>query len=740
QHPRILAARSMTHRNIGVCAAGHTARAVRVVAIAATVLASSHLRAVPMQQSTALRMPSSLQASRATDAAASPVLTAPPDSIETRRALRAAIERFQNEWRREWEDAEMERHSNINLLQIERRFGSLSVRDNSLELQRYLAIYCFLQTGGSSGSLSNVRPGMMAMQLVVDRMISPDNRGPVCPSWARKEESIPPDEGESIDLALPAVKRSPLRRKRADLLQQLEDAHVRFPGDEWIAGQRVRFAIDQRPIERALEAVAACRGTTVRCSVLRGLVMEQARDIPAAERAFQQGDSLLRQAVADSTCVDPDLLLLLPSNAREGIMSAGCDARRALESALWWLSDPLWSVPGNERYVAHSARRAHVMLRAEFDRDERYIWARNGGGAAMQELVIRYGWPSYTYWGGFMFDVRLNRERMDLKREAHPPYTAKEYTRDRVTLVPEFAAVRAPYQAVSSNWEVEVPAGKDQDDWWPQEHMRLGYRLASLPAGQQILLRRDSMMLYAHAFDVRSRTVDRNVADPSNALLMGSTSRTDIRMLASVALDTAAVLRLTAPLSPVPVVLSVEIPNRTPLEPAYRTRFGVQPSPALRDMRPGEVALSDPVVLRLPNRTSTAPSDMPSVLRLMAGDLTFSRRESLAMYWESYGFPVNDSLQLQMRIVRDDRGGVTRRALSAIGVMSELRDSLSVNWTEQNSAQGTSIPTAGISAVGRSIAVGLGVLPAGEYIVSFEVRRGPGMVARGSRRIVLRDD
>jgi hypothetical protein len=184
--------------------------------------------------------------------------------------------------------------------------------------------------------------------------------------------------------------------------------------------------------------------------------------------------------------------------------------------------------------------------------------------------------------------------------------------------------------------------------------------------------------------------------------------------------------------------MSAEILPRSLLETARRTRFGFVPPPTLRAMKPGEVALSPPIFMRLPNRTAEAPSDFATVLGLMAGDMSFIRTEPIAMYWESYGFPLNDTLNLQMRIVRNDEVGIARRVVSAVGLASGLRDSISTNWKETNGTKGTRIESkTSVTAVGRSIKVELRTLPAGDYVVSFEVRRGTTMVARNERRFVL---
>ena len=156
-------------------------------------------------------------------------------------------------------------------------------------------------------------------------------------------------------------------------------------------------------------------------------------------------------------------------------------------------------------------------------------------------------------------------------------------------------------------------------------------------------------------------------------------------------------------------------------------------------MNPQDVALSEPVFMRLPNRNGTVPTNVETVSTLMAGDVSFARAEPLALYWESYGFGTSDSLDFQLRVVRNDDAGVARRIGVAIGVASGLRDSISIKWSEPDARRGTTIPTVAKVVVGRAVAVDLRELPVGNYIVSIEVRRGASTTARSERRFTIKD-
>jgi hypothetical protein len=199
------------------------------------------------------------------------------------------------------------------------------------------------------------------------------------------------------------------------------------------------------------------------------------------------------------------------------------------------------------------------------------------------------------------------------------------------------------------------------------------------------------------------------------------------------------VARLRAELAPVPHVLSAE--SMLPLDPsvALRSRFGLRPPPSLREMSGSDVALSDPVFLRLPAREAPAPADPDGVYALMAGSLSFQRDEALALYWESYGFLPNDTVQITLTIRRDDARNTLRRAGAALGVVSPLRDSISIRWTEPDPRHARVIVQASRPVVGRVLSLDFRELPAGAYAASVELRHRSGAMARAARRFELRD-
>ncbi len=759
------------------------------------------------------QLSASVTVSRAPRAEAAPQR----DSAETHRTLVKAIEKFQDRWRSVWQKAEVKRHQMINLSRIRgwmvTRNGTMAepyfIGDHDAmlltpELRRYLSMLCFVdspsdrqievaksRSRGDIGITPNRAPRIdigtapsrrprapvIAPEPPSTRTVRPDEplagtvswamqrlirdpKGSVCPSWLPENDHVPNDESRALDLAVPLEQRQALGTEREKLIQLLERAHAEFPRDDWIAGQRVRFVLDQGSAPRTVAAAEACQGTRAWCLELLGLALEQAESIRAADSVYRLADRDARPAFADSTCVeagagaDAEALLLLTADERARAALMPCVDRRAFVQRLWWLSDPLWSVPGNERYVAHRARQTHMRLRSALDRDERFVWAAAGGGAAQRELTVRYGWPSYTYWPGGQFEDELN-----VLREANariwmpaPPYTAREYRRDRQALVPSMRAITTPLQTRASDWQLTAPTGASFDTWWPTEHMPLSVRLQTLPAGQDVQWRRDSAAFYALAIDTPLGARERQTGDTLAAVLVGSSSPTDARPLAQSSAGADATIRLAASVPPTPMLLSAEVrvgerarrlrqaTDTTAFARAtwYRARYAITPVPSLHAMAVKSVALSTPVFMMLRDSTAEAPTDPARVLAQMAGALDFLQTARLAVYWEGYGFAPGDTLDVRLTVTRDDDPGVSRRAAERLGVVGERRDSVVITWREPERRRGSTVATHTLPTTSRAVALTLRDLPAGAYVLAIAMRRLDGATARSERRFVLR--
>ncbi|MEO7999108.1 MAG: hypothetical protein ABI852_16765, partial [Gemmatimonadaceae bacterium] len=315
---------------------------------------------------------------------------------------------------------------------------------------------------------------------------------------------------------------------------------------------------------------------------------------------------------------------------------------------------------------------------------------------------------------------------------------AKEYSIDRTALIPSVKGIQNPFDLTPDQWNLHLPDGTDADSWWPQEHMMLWTRLMPLSPGQQGQWRRDSTILFSMAVDKALHGLDTTATGPSTAMLVGSTSAREIRPFFTTPLVEGQTLRMHAEYVSAPFVMSAEVLARTQREPARRLRYGIRPPPSLRDMKAGDVAMSEPVFMRMPSRDVVLPNNLSAASLFMAGTTDFTRNDQLALYWESYGFQSTDSVNFELRINRREDLNVARRIGSLLGVVSALNDSVSIKWSEPDARNGASV-SAGIKPIiGRSVAVDIKSLPAGTYVATLEMRRGSA-VARNERKFTLRN-
>lgn len=225
---------------------------------------------------------------------------------------------------------------------------------------------------------------------------------------------------------------------RDSLLVRLGRAAERLPGDAWITGQRVAYLAEAGRLDAAGEVAAACRAPSPGwCPALRGYVAHRAGDHVGAEAAFEEaieameaGETL--QAIEAGEAIeaaetgepDPwtrwtDPRVLLDGEGRDRLDDLGEEVRPLRIRRFWHWSDPLFLVPGNDRYTAHLARHVAVALQEEAEGAFNLSW-----GGDLEEVLLRYGWV-YGWEIVEPAAVQMNREPGIMGQE-HPE--SRRYT------------------------------------------------------------------------------------------------------------------------------------------------------------------------------------------------------------------------------------------------------------------------------------------------------------------------
>lgn len=388
-----------------------------------------------------------------------------------------------------------------------------------------------------------------------------------------------------------------------------------------------------------------------------------------------------------------------------------------------------------------------VALHGALSEDERYQTSVDKGGDARAEMILRYGTPSYAFWGGPAADVDHTGYLASPSHGPSPdasPYTTYEYTTGRLHLVPSWHAIANPFQARNRDWMLSgegmtLDADLGFRPWWPVEHMALPYPLVQLPDGQTALLRREHDVLLATAVDLDPDSVKRAQGVPvDSAWLVVSDQPDSVRILAESPATVGGTLVLRAPIDPHPTIVGVEYKSPDEFHPAGRARFGITPPPALSAMKPGDRAISDPVLLRTGSGAEELPNETGAALDRMAGSTHVDSGGRLGVYWETYGFKPTDSVDVGVWIERYTSRGILRRLGNAFSITTDLNTPVAITWSEPRPDHSARIIDGPVPIVTRSVVVDVSHLPKGDYWLDVAVGKPGQEPLKGRRSFTIR--
>jgi hypothetical protein len=658
-----------------------------------------------------------------------------PDSLVFRDSLVAAEKRFLIKWDSLWLSSESLSHS----------FSSIS--EDPGGGPRIHNFHCHFDVDVPGGAVSQ------------GRLIRSDSSWfSVCPSWDLGDGLSADEERISIDTVLRPQDRAIARAERSRLLSTLDSAARLRRSDDFILGQRVRFLVDQRDLAAALRLAHDCGATQWWCDALAGYARAARGEIAQAETEFATAVAAMPR---EERCRWTDYHMLVDSASQKKYGDASCGgpakpgklSRDSLNERLWWLSDPLFIEPGNERRVEQNARMVLLALRTAVDRDERYSWNWKIGNDARYLMVEKYGWPSYSYWAG---PIQEKGHTGYLGAHGSPPnehYASYEFNGPRSHLVPAWTAIADPFRSVPGDWDMSPPDPREYRPpprpvaapvtqlyapapprdtqpkfWWPVEHFQPHDALAQLPDGQQAMLRRKDGALLAVATDLGALRLGRRDGDTvSGITLVTSTGPGDVQRFGVSRGIVGGSFEMHALIPSSPAVAGLEFLAGGPSAPvAGRMRFGIAPPSPLSALHTGEMAVSDPVLLRVPTNGRALPNDPESALKLMATSHVVSRGGQLGVYWESYGFNAADSVEVAVWIERYTSQGIARRFGIAMRIATDLNTPVSMGWSEPQPGHSANVfADGGVTVIGRSVALDVSGLAPGDYRLEVAVRK-PG--------------
>jgi hypothetical protein len=486
----------------------------------------------------------------------------------------------------------------------------------------------------------------------------------------------------------PTPEPGSVRQARSRLLRDLAAAAARLPGDDWIAGQLVRYLVEDGRAEAAVTAARRCRATRWWCDALEGFARHLAGDYQGADDAFMRALGEMPEA---ERCTWTDLGDLL-RDGRRAYRRLGCAERRVPNERIWWLAQPLYSRPGNDLRTEHYARHTMARLLEDAETPDAVPW-----GADTRELVVRFGWP--THWS----------RAPDRPGELTPAILGHE---------PDPSFWLLPDPAVDEPW-----ADPTQVRWNPaldRPPARYAPRYAAgfdpIDRVQFARFRRGDTSLTVAAYDLT----------PDSVLGAG---RVDVRLAASRDAATPVVIVRVSPSKPRgvlslrspwrPAVLSLEAVG---LDTSWiaRRRAVAPPDPA-----GAAPALSD-ILLFAPD--GDLPASLEAALPLALAAPVARRRERLGLFWEMYD-PTETTVSVQvgvtaMKARSSDAGPYpVGRPWCPLSAPSPV----TLRWREA--------PERRRRSVGRAVTLDLRPLRKGRYLITVQASAGGRPTGCSSREV-----
>lgn len=488
--------------------------------------------------------------------------------------------------------------------------------------------------------------------------------------WDDNEDAPLPPERPRV-----AVARDHLRSS-LDSLGAIDSAN------DYIIGQRVRYAVEAGDAAGAAAAVAHCAATPWWCEALRGFALHRAGAEGASAAAF---DSALAEMPDSLRCTWLDVRSWIPSGTRTASSedAKDCAARAEMSRRVFWLSAPLLTWRRQAVRDELFSRRTMIKLLSGTANPQFTFWRWDS-----EALSLRYGWP----------DQWAREENPIGSVDFATVRVVGDEPRPSFSVVPSQRALESPFTAKPGDWHLieNRSALMRYAPRWLRSIDTLPVQIARFRGHG------DSMVVVA-VYDGQTL-----VDSGSTTMIAGASLSTGL-----AAESTLAIGRTTS--APVGAIVLVG-PARRALGAvevfdsvggrAARWRAGIAPLPesaAISDLLVGRAGFAfDP---RTPD--AAAPTAIPA--------LRVSVRDTLALYWETYlrpppAAPVRTTVRL------------TRAAGFFGRVFGHKNAGPALSWEDANPDP----------SPGRSVRFGLAGVPPGRYRleVTVEIPHAHGTAVR----------
>lgn len=456
------------------------------------------------------------------------------------------------------------------------------------------------------------------------------------------------------------------------MLEALAEATTKHPDSGFLTGQTVYLLAKLGRLAEARTVVDACQAERWWCDALEGYVLhymrEDARASASMRRSMDAAPDSVRCKLTDATWVfgswsQRGATTSVP-DVRDDTKGWDCRRRIAVADTVWWLSDPLYSVPGNDRYVEQVTR---AMSARFHDEIRRTLPSSPGPQSFLDHL-----WAE-----------RVRRGPLD-SYDSRRSMTWTSRAAARYHFVPDVE----PDDLGNPVWRLE--ADLDDEGYTPDaaDFIVIPHQIARFRAG-------DSLRVAAAAL-VDGSKIDGALDATATLILTDGPESMPLRLSADGKADRPTFLG-QAPsrryIAGVEVVTSKGVGwSRRPLESLTMS------GPEISDL-----------LLYTPEGGPEEPTDLLKAAAAMRGSTTVEEDATVGIYWEVYGAPDGSTLEFELSVERASGGLVDRLRRLLPGGPQEGRGAIS--WTE---------PVQG-NTHGTAVTVDLRDLRSGEYSLILKV-------------------
>ncbi len=455
-----------------------------------------------------------------------------------------------------------------------------------------------------------------------------------------------------------------------------------------------------------------CDSTPWWCDALDGLARHRTFDTEGAERSFARMFSKMDSA---TSCMWKSL---------PEVAGFRCDYRDNDDELMWWLGDPLWLEPGNDRWTEHLSRRVlfELLIRQEdLLREQGFVVA---DGLMSRQLNTSHRLVRALRWGVFDVQYRnLGPPIPDSQRvagaflffRAHPDRAGTRFS-DLAAPHYEFLSFHAPnYREVGADdtstlaaWPVgaptlnscpsdreircrrERPGAPPIREHWLDPWTRLSpsyfgsneaygrsLRFRTVRDQQVVTLRRDTARELLVAFGTESSPQAIGFggvaysAGPGKGVipLVGAPTRDGAVRVRGMIPNEGGVLSLEA------IVADKEAIRHRFYWPADNAAIaGTITASRIVMLTPDPRGLDAVIADEL--RTGAAAREYPAVDRLLPR-VHVRRDEGVELYWEIYGTPADSAPDIALEVRRSD-GSVWQAVRSLFGARDGAQVTLEI--------------------------------------------------------------